>query len=271
MTFPSVAREAALPFEWQLVPPAASTGRDPAVLADLSEFRGRILYASGRRPRFRREGGGYDDDDPLDALSFHVTVRTDGDLVGYTRIRALPEYSQSSIGRLVTKCQFEAALEEMRLTRNDCLEVSRWIVAPSARGTAVGATLVVSGWAVGRWLGKRRLLATVGTRDGQVRMLGRFGGQILHSIDAKFIAEYDDELVTMHFDLNHPPPRVAAQLPAVGRLLKLADSPVEQSGPVQTIEGCHDHQVARFGGAAAGIAPKGPCESSDSAAARVGV
>jgi hypothetical protein len=122
----------------------------------------------------------------------------------------------------------------MRLARKDCLEVSRWIVAPSARGTAVGATLVVSGWAVGRWLGKRRLLATVGVRDGQVRMLGRFGGQILHSIDSKFIAEYDDELVTMHFDLNHPPPRVAAQLSAVGRLLKLADSVVEQ-GDLQSL------------------------------------
>jgi hypothetical protein len=113
----------------------------------------------------------------------------------------------------------------MRLARNDCLEVSRWIVDPSARGTSVGATLVVSCWAVGRWLGKRRLLATVGARDGQVSMLGRFGGQILHSIAAKFIAEYDDELVTMHFDLNHPPPRVSAQLSEVGRLLKLADRP----------------------------------------------
>jgi hypothetical protein len=113
----------------------------------------------------------------------------------------------------------------MRLTRNDCLEVSRWIVAPSARGTAVAATLVVSAWAVGRWLGKRRLLATVGTRDGQVRMLARFGGQIVQGIDVKFIAEYDDELVTMQFDLNHPPPRVAAQLSTVGRLLKIADRP----------------------------------------------
>jgi hypothetical protein len=67
-------------------------------------------------------------------------------------------------------------------------------------------------------------------------MLGHFGGQILQSIDAKFIAEYDDELVTMWFDLSHPPPRVAAQLSSVGRLLKLADSPVEQSDPTPTME-----------------------------------
>jgi hypothetical protein len=130
-------------------------------------------------------------------------------------------------------------MEEMRLARTDCLEVSRWIVAPSARATAVGVTLVVSCWAVGRWLGKRCLLATVGTRDGQATMLGRFGGQILRSIDAQFIAEYDDEVVTMYFDLNHPPSRVTAQLSAVGRLLKLVDSPVEQSDPLVGQEVLH--------------------------------
>jgi hypothetical protein len=239
MTSLAVARKPAAAYEWDVVPSPACAGTDPVVLAELSEFRGRILYANGRRPRFRREGGAYADDDPLDPQSFHITVRKDGGLVGYTRIRPLPEYSQSSLGRLVTRCQFEAAMEEMRLAWTDCLEVSRWIVAPSARGTAVGVTLVVSGWAVGRWLGKRCLLATVGTRDGQAKMLGRFGGQILRSIDAQFIAEYDDEVVTMYFDLNHPPPRVAAQLSAVGRLLKLADSPVEQSDPLVGQEGLH--------------------------------
>jgi hypothetical protein len=40
----------------------------------------------------------------------------------------------------------------------------------------------------------------------------------------------------MYFDLNHPPPRVAAQLDSVGRLIKLADSPVEQSYPMRNIE-----------------------------------
>lgn len=31
--------------------------------------------------------------------------------------------------------------------------------------------------------------------------LARFGGQNSGGIDAKFIAEYDDELVMMHFEL----------------------------------------------------------------------
>jgi hypothetical protein len=237
MTSTALARKAASEYEWHLVRSAACTGTDPSVLTELSEFRGRFLYADGRRPRFRREGGGYADNDPLDSRSFHITVRTGGDLVGNVRIRPLPEYSQSALGRLVTRRQFEAALKEMRLMRHDCLEVSRWIVAPPARGTAVAPTLVVGAWAVGRWLGKRRLVATVGAREGQVRLLARYGGQVLRSVDAKFIAEYDDELVTMHFDLNCPPSRVAAKLCAVGRLLELSESPVEQSSLVPMAAG----------------------------------
>jgi hypothetical protein len=56
-------------------------------------------------------------------------------------------------------------------------------------------------------------------------MLARFGGQVLRPVDAKFIAEYDDELAAMHFDLYYPPPRVATKLGEVGRLLKLPNGP----------------------------------------------
>jgi hypothetical protein len=56
-------------------------------------------------------------------------------------------------------------------------------------------------------------------------MLSRFGGQVLRSVEAKFIAEYDDELAAMHFDLNYPPPRVATVLDEVARLLKLPNGP----------------------------------------------
>lgn len=221
MTTRAVARETAAAYEWHILPSIARTASGLLILAEISEFRGRILYADGRRPLFRQEGGRYADEDPLDPGSFHVTARRDGDLVGYIRIRSLPEHPQSSLGLLMTRRQFDAALEEMCLARYDCLEVSRWIVAPCARGTDVGATLVVAAWAIGRRLRKQRLIATVGTRDGQVRMLARFGGQTVHSLGAKFVGEYDDELATMYFELNHPPPRVAAKLSEVERLLNL--------------------------------------------------
>jgi predicted GNAT family N-acyltransferase len=224
MTGGALARASATFYKWDLVPPLVTASERFAVLAEISQFRGRILYANGRRPRFSRHGGGYADDDPLDVSSFHVTVRTEGELVGYIRIRPLPEHDQTSIGRLVTGSQFAAVLGEMGLARNDCLEVGRWTVAPPARGTAIGRTLVLSGWAVGRWLRKRRLIVAAGTRDGQANMLARFGGQVLPSFSSKLVADYDDELSPMYFNLDQPPPRVAGQLPSVERLLKLSDS-----------------------------------------------
>ena len=77
-------------YEWHLVSPTGCTGIDPSVLVEFSEFRGRILYAGGRRLRFQREGMRYADEDSLDSRSFHITARRGGDLVGYTRIRPLP-------------------------------------------------------------------------------------------------------------------------------------------------------------------------------------
>lgn len=224
MTHGVVARASATFYQWHLVEPSGSASEGSLVLAELSQFRGRILHANGRRPRFLCHGGGYADDDPLDMISFHIAVRTEGELVACVRLRLLPEHAQSSIGRLATPSQFEGLLEEMRLARNDCIEVGRWIVAPSFRGTAVARTLVLSCWAIGRWLGKRCMLVTAGTRDGQARMLSRFGGQVLHTFHSQFLAEYDDELSPMYFDLDHPPPRVAVQLPSIERLLNLSGS-----------------------------------------------
>lgn len=222
MTASALARASATFYEWDLVSPVGTGSEGSVVLAELSQFRGRILHSNGRRPGFWQLERGYADDDPLDVNSFHVTVRTEGELVACIRIRPLPEHAETSIGRLTTGSQFAAVLGEMGLSRNDCLEVGRWTVAPPARGTAVGRTLVLSAWAIGRWLGKRRLIVAVGTRDGQANMLARFGGQFLPSFSAKFIAEYNDELLPMYFDLDQPPPRVAGQLPSVERLLKLS-------------------------------------------------
>lgn len=207
-------------YRWRVIEPPGKASE----IAELSEFRGRILHANGRRPLFSRPEGRYADDDPLDVCSFHITARTGGELVACIRIRLLPEHAKSSLRHLVTPAQLEGLLEGMRLTRNDCMEVGRWIAAPSVRGTAVARTLLVSCWALGRWLGKHCMLATAGARDGQVTMLSRFGGEVLHSFHSRFLVEYDDELSSMYFDLKHPPPRVAAQLPSVERLLNLGDT-----------------------------------------------
>ena len=220
MTGGALTRASAEFYRWHLIEPPGNASE----IAELSEFRGRILHANGRRPLFSRPEGGYSDDDPLDMTSFHVTVRADGELVACIRIRTLPEHAKSSLGRLVTSTQLDGLLEGMRLEHNDCVEVGRWIVAPSVRGTAVARTLVVSCWAVARWLRKHCMFVTAGARDGQVTMLSRFGGQVLHAFHSRFLAEYDDELSPMYFDLDHPPPRVTALLQSVERLLNLRDS-----------------------------------------------
>ncbi len=233
MSGAAVGGKPASPFAWRLVGPIGRMEADDAMLEEFSEFRGRILYAGGRRPSFRRDDGRYSDDDPLDWRSFHIAARAGGELLGYVRVRPFPEHSQSALRRLLAKREFERVLDGMRLIQDDCLEVGRWMVAPSARGTPVAPALVVSAWAVGRWLGKRCLIATVGARDGQATMLARFGGQVMRSVAAKFATEYDDELVAMHFDLTSPPARVAAKLSTMESLLRLGEQPLKVREPEQ--------------------------------------
>jgi hypothetical protein len=76
-------------------------------------------------------------------------------------------------------------------------------------------------WVVGRWLGKRYVFGAVGVREGQVKMLGRWGGKTAPGIGPLFVEEYDDEVSVMYFDLEHPPVGVAARLEPVERLLGL--------------------------------------------------
>jgi hypothetical protein len=210
---------------WQVVGPRTGINENFAVsgvtdgfLAELSEFRGRILYAHGRRPKFAH-GGKYADDDPLDPESFHVTARADGVLIGCARVTPLTEYSRSFIGLRVGPSYLEAAINLMNLARNDCAEAGRWIVAPSARGTVLGRNLLLSMWVIGQGLDKRCLFGAVGVRDSQSTMVGRFGGHVAPGIDVVFDKEYDDELSVMYFDLKYPPAQIATQLSRVRRVL----------------------------------------------------
>ena len=230
-------RNEEMTYFWQLICPPKSipVGREcleqsASILAEISEFRGRTLYAEGRRPRFVREDG-YADDDPIDVHSFHVTVRADGELVGCMRVTPMRELSRSFLGRLAGTLPLQEALQTMKVKAGECVEAGRWIVAPSARGASLGRNLLVSMWVVGRWLGRRYLFGAVGVRDGQVKMGARCGGQTVPAIAPVFVEEYDDELCLMYFDLQHPPAGVAAQLEPVERLLGLSGTGNGASGP----------------------------------------
>jgi hypothetical protein len=87
----------------------------------------------------------------------------------------------------------------------------------------LGKTLLLSCWAVGIWLNKRCLFGLAGTRDGQAKMICRTGGQVVPGMEARLVQDLDDDVALVYFDLEKPPPFIAAQLPSVGRLLQLAD------------------------------------------------
>ena len=218
-------------FVYELVCPvdaASETARpdvafaDSRLLAEISEFRGRVLYADGRRPRFRSGDGLYTDEDPQDLESLHVTVRHHGALIACLRLTPTL-HSRTFIGRLVGDEELNAVLRKMRLSGTDCVEAGRWIVLPSARGMDLGKTLLLSCWAVGIWLNKRCLFGLAGTRDGQAKMICRTGGQVVPGMEARSVQDLDDDVSLVYFDLERPPQFVAAQLPSVGRLLQLTD------------------------------------------------
>ena len=154
---------------------------DSRLLAEISEFRGRVLYANGRRPHFQSDGGLYTDEDPQDLESLHVTVRHHGALVACLRLTPIL-HSRTFIGRLVGFEDLNALLRDMRLTSNDCVEAGRWIVLPSARGTDLARTLLLSCWAVGRWLNKRCLFRTRGykRRSGENDLPDRWADSAWH-------------------------------------------------------------------------------------------
>jgi hypothetical protein len=195
---------------------------DSRLLAEISEFRGRVLYANGRRPHFRSDDGLFTDKDPQDLESLHVTVRHHGVLVACLRLTQSLN-SRTFIGRLVGAEELNAVLRNMRLRGNDCVEAGRWIVLPSARGMDLGKTLLFSCWAVGICLNKRCLFGLAGTRDGQAKMICRTGGQVVPGMEARLVQDLDDDVALVYFDLERPPQFVAAQLPSVGRLLHLTD------------------------------------------------
>lgn len=214
-------------FVYELVSPVhgvikGSPIADSHLLAEISEFRGRVLYADGRRPHFQSDGGQYSDDDPQDLESLHVTVRNQGLLVACLRLTPRV-HSQTFIGRLVGAQDLNAVLRNMELTGEDCVEAGRWIVLPSARGADLARTLLLCCWAVGLWLNKRRVFGLAGTRDGQAKMICRTGGQRVSGVDARVVQDLDDEVALVYFDLERPPQSVDEQLPSVRQLLQLSE------------------------------------------------
>jgi hypothetical protein len=204
---------------WNLLAPHTPAIQD--VLDEISRFRGRVLHAGGRRPAFARANGEFADDSSHDVLSYHVTVRRSDELVACVRLTPYAGEELGAIGTLIGYPRLRSVLGTMGLSPVECVEGSRWIVEPSMRGRELGRLLLVSLWAVGRWLGKKCVFGSAGTRDGQSRMIERTGGRIAPGDILIRTDEYDDDLLLMYFDLCHPPPNVTNSLLLVNSLLNL--------------------------------------------------
>jgi hypothetical protein len=204
-------------WRWNLLAPHNTAD----VLDEISRFRGRVLYAGGRRPAFARANGQFADDSCHDVLSYHVTVRRSNELVACVRLTPYAGEGLGAIGTLIGYPRLRSVLGTMGLSPVECIEGSRWIVEPSMRGRELGRLLLVSVWAVGRWLGKKCAFGAVGTRDGQSRMIERMGGRVAPGDILTRAEEYDDDLFLMYFDVCHPPPHVAESLALVNSLLHI--------------------------------------------------
>ncbi len=175
-------------------------------VSELQEMRGRVLYDGGRRPRFLKHDGTYADDDPLDALSFHVIVRAQGRMVGCARVTPLSPGVRGVVESTLGEDRFRGMLTEIGAAAETTSEASRWMVVPELRGHGLGFQLVAASWAVGRWLGVRTGFVAAGSRDKQDHMLMKLGA---HSVDAVPLIpsdEFADELHVLHFDVQNPSP-----------------------------------------------------------------
>jgi hypothetical protein len=193
---------------WQWRRPAAAAsslpgGETSPWLAELSEMRGRVLYAGGRRPAFRSGDGRCVDRDRFDPVAHHLLVRVRGALAGCLRIVPFTS-ATTSTETLLGPAGLRDIIGPLGLGREDCGEASRWIVAPEHRGYATGIRLVAGTFALARRLRLRVVVATVGTRDGQRTALERAGGLCVPGFEAIPSARFDDELCVMAFDTDRP-------------------------------------------------------------------
>ena len=194
-----------LALSWDIRRPPTGEANEPVWLTELAELRGRVLYAGGRRMRFRQSNGGCIDRDPFDRHAYHVLLRNSHRLIGCIRLIPLKNVQRCRTEVLVGLPRFEQVLVELGVTRHRVAEVGRWVIAPEFAACRMGMRLVAGVGNLAIWLGLEAVVAVVGTRDGQARALMRAGGRPVPGIPPIASEEYDDEVLVLTFDLVHPP------------------------------------------------------------------
>lgn len=208
---------------WQLYPPADVTALTPAWLVGLSEMRGRVLYAQGRRPAFRLANGCFADPDPLDVYAYHLVAYAATGPVGCIRLIPLADLTECFSEHLVGHQPFAQALDALQVTRPQAAECGRWMVVPEYRHISPLAISLAAGIiAVGRQLGYKILIGPTGTRDGQANFLIRIGMQAMPTLPPVPMPVYDDEIQFLYINPNCPNAKLGVWMKQMAERLGLA-------------------------------------------------
>jgi GNAT superfamily N-acetyltransferase len=181
---------------WTLHSPPLSScpGGEAPWLAELRSFRARVLHDGGRRPSFRAVDGRYWDPDPVDLHASHVVARWGDSVIGAVRLLPLVAPQPGTVERLIGAERLETLITGLGADRAHAAEGGGWVVDPDFRGSAVGSRLVAAAVALTWHLGARLMVAALGTRYGQDRIVGRLGMRAVPGLDTLPLPGYADDV-----------------------------------------------------------------------------
>lgn len=193
---------------WRTMAPIASTcaAHDPPPwIREIWSLRGRALYENGQRPEFRT-GSTASDPDEVDLSAWHILGETCGNLVGCIRATMLTDTSDACLTERVFGEPIFKFLRQIGVERQAIAEVGRWSVDPDCQDGLIATRLVGGVWSL---LQSRRLaiaIATVGTRNGQDRLLHRFGLEYVPDCPRVESSRFADDICAMYAVLESPAP-----------------------------------------------------------------
>lgn len=204
-------------------------GYVPAWLREIQAFRGRELYAEGRRPAFKIGEDRYLDAEDRDVHAYHLTTRDaeTGELLGCFRMMPLAGSPPSQVDAVLGPEMAERALAEIGTQRQRMMESARWIVRRDQQGRGVGYLLMASGFALSQLLGHDGFWAVAGIRDGQTARCLRAGYRPIPGTTVLSSELFADELCPLYAIAARPSSRLA---PLVEGLLRDASPLVAALG-----------------------------------------
>lgn len=221
--------------DWCLQSPPSERCSDdelqlPGWIKELRALRGFVLFDSGRRPAFGKNGES-SDEDPIDFYSHHVVAYHGAKMIGCLRVYHLASGLPCLTEAVLGEQSFTNMLRTLGVERSNVVEVGRWIVHPhyrcggrSALQLAAGAAAVTSRIAHGAVAQYGIAICSVGTLQRQDLLLRRIG--FSNAPDTKPVKcdHYGDHLQVMYCDnLQKLDRRFCKLMDEMSQVLQLSD------------------------------------------------